>query len=457
MSGPPAFTRPRAHEAGDTPVTAFIRGLLARRLVRDVAVSYVFTAATLVVNLVTGIIIVRLLGVAGRGEVAAILAFTQVATWVFAMGCNQAASFHLARHPDQGGVLIGSWMVLLAPFAVLGVVISVALLPVALAAQREEVVVMAQLFATTIVMALFLELLTGAILGDHRFILWNWLRFAQPAGVAVLYVLLWRLDALTVSSALIANATMFAVVALGAGVWALRRYGRPRAEVRLARSTFWYGFRVHGFMVAGTVNARLDLAIIPAFLGATSVGLYSVAANVAAIVGTLTGTVVSLVLPAAARRGERGVSMVVASMYVALGIGVLGAVGIALLADVVLRVLYGGGAVAAAQPLRVLLVGYVLLIPALVLSQGLSAANRPFTGTLPQIVGSVVTVVGLLLFLREGGIMAAAWVTTSAYAVVLVTALVLYRGVAGLSWRALSPAQGLAALRSRPAAALERP
>ena len=148
--------------------------------------------------------------------------------------------------------------------------------------------------------------------------------------------------------------------------------------------------------------------------------------------------------------------MVVASMYVALGIGVMGAVAIALLADVVLRVLYGGGAVAAAQPLRVLLVGYVLLIPALVLSQGLSAANRPFTGTLPQIVGSVVTVVGLLLFLRDGGIMAAAWVTTSAYAVVLAMALILYRGVVGLSWRALSPARSLAALRSGPATGLER-
>lgn len=457
MSGPPAVARPRAHDAGDTPVTAFIRGLLARRLVRDVAISYVFTAATLVVNLVTGIIIVRLLGLAGRGEVAAILALAQVATWVFAMGCNQAASFHLARHPDQGGVLIGSWLVLLIPFAVLGVAVSVAVFPIALSAQREEVVVMAQIFAITIVMTLVLELLNGAILGDHRFVLWNWVRFAQPAGVAVLYVVLWRLDALTVSSALIANAAMLAAIVLGVGLWALRRYGRPRAEAHLARSTFWYGFRVHGSSVAGTVNARLDLAIIPAFLGATSVGLYSVAANVAMIVGTLAGTIVALVLPAAARRAERGASTVVASMYVGLAIGVLGAVVIALLADVVLRALYGGGAVAAAQPLRVLLVGYVLLIPALVLSQGLSAANRPFTGTLPQIVGSVVTVVGLLLFLRDGGIMAAAWVTTSAYAVVLVMALVLYRGAAGLSWRALSPARGLAALRSRPAGGLERP
>ncbi len=438
-------------------MTGFVRGLLARRLVRDVAVSYLFTAATLVVNLLTGIIIARLLGVAGRGEVAAILALTQVATWVFAMGCNQAASFHLARHPDQGGVLIGSWLVLLAPFAVLAVAVSVAVIPIALAAQREEVVLMAQVFAMTTVVALVLELLTGAVLGDHRFILWNWLRFAQPAGVAVLYMLLWRLDALTVSSALIANAAMLVILVLGAGIWALRRYGRPRVEARLARSTFWYGFRVHGSSVGGTVNARLDLVVIPAFVGATGVGLYSVASNVAMIVGTLAGTVVALVLPAAARRAERGAATVVASMYAALGVGVLGAVVIALLAEVVLRLLYGDEFVAAAGPLRVLLVGYVLLMPGLVLSQGLSAANRPFTGTLPQIAGSVVTVVGLLLFLRDGGIEAAAWVTTSAYAVVLVMALILYRGVAGLSWGALSPAQGIAALRSRPATDLERP
>ncbi len=433
-------------------VTAFVRSLLARRLVRDVAVSYVFTATTLVVNLLTGIIVARLLGTDGRGELAAILAITQVATWIFAMGCNQAASFHLARHPDDGHLLIGGWLLLLAPLAVLGVIATVAVLPVALSAQRDAVVVMAQLFATTILAGLVLELLNGVILGDHRFILWNWLRLAQPAGVACLYVVLWRLDALTLSSALVVNAAMTVLLSISAGLWALRRYGRPRLDGQLARSTFWFGFRVHGSNVAGTVNGRLDLAIIPAFLGASSVGLYSVAANVAAIVGTLAGTVVALVLPAAARRAERGPSTVVASMYVAFGVGVLGALIIGLLADVTLRLLYGDAFVAATEPLRVLLVGYVLLMPGLVLSQGLSAANRPITGSVPHLAGSIVTVAGLVLFLEDGGIMAAAWVTTVAYAVVLGSALVLYRAVAKLPWRALSPAQGVAALRFRPVA-----
>lgn len=438
-------------------MTAFVRGLLARRLVRDVAISYVFTGATLVVSLLSGILVVRVLGLAGRGEVAAILALTQVATWLFAMGCNQAASFHLARHPDQGGVLIGSWLMLLTPFAVLGVAVSVGVLPILLAAQREEVVVMAQIFATTIVLALSLELLLGVVLGDHRFVLWNWFRFGQLAGVTVLYVLLWRLGALTVGSALIANATVLAVLVSGAGLWALRRYGRPRVSPRLARSTFWYGFRVHGSVVAGTLNARLDLAVIPAFVGATSVGLYSLATNVATIVSVLSGAIVALVLPAAARRGEQGATTVVASMYVVLAVGALGAVVVALLAEVMLRLLYGDEAVAAAQPLRVLLAGTVLLMPGLVLCQGLSAANRPLTSALPQLAGAAVTIVGLVLFLRDGGIMAAALVTTAAYAVLLAMALVLYRKVAKLSWRTLSPAHSLGALRSRPTAGLDTP
>ncbi|MDP8909495.1 MAG: oligosaccharide flippase family protein [Chloroflexota bacterium] len=425
----------------------FVRGLLERRLVRDVALSYVFTVASLVANLLTGIIIARTLGADGRGELAAILAFTQVATWIFAMGCSHAASFHLARHPEQGGRVIGTWLLLLAPFAVLGLAASIAVVPIALGAQREYVVIAGQLFATTLVLALVLELLQGVILGDHRFLLWNYLRFAQPAGVAVLYVVLLVLDALTVTSALVANAVMLVLVLGVGGGWALRRHGRPRADLRFARTTFWYGFRVHGSTVAGTVNARLDLAIIPAFLGAAGVGLYSVATNIAAIVGTLAGSVVALVLPAAARRAEQGAATVVASMYVALAIGLAGALVIGVLAQPTLRLLYGAEFEAAAGPLRVLLVGYVLLQPGLVLSQGLNAVNRPFAGSLPHVAGAVVTVVGLLLFLAGGGIMAAAWVTTAAYAVVAVTALVLYRGATRLSWRALSPARSLADLR----------
>ena len=72
--------------------------------------------------------------------------------------------------------------------------------------------------------------------------------------------------------------------------------------------------------------------------------------------------------------------------------------------------------------------------PPAVLWSGLYAANRPFTATIAQVAGALVTVVGLLLFLRVGGVNAAALVTTASYTVVFVAALFLYRRAADLGW-----------------------
>ena len=67
----------------------------------------------------------------------------------------------------------------------------------------------------------------------------------------------------------------------------------------------WYGLRAHAGSVGSIVNARLDLLIIPAFLSAASIGLYSVATNVSSILPVLTGTVALMLLPVAARRAGR--------------------------------------------------------------------------------------------------------------------------------------------------------
>ena len=84
--------------------------------------------------------------------------------------------------------------------------------------------------------------------------------------------------------------------------------------------------------------------------------------------------------------------------------------------------------------LRILLPGTVLLAASAVLVSGLYAANRPTAATGAQVAGLVVTVVGLLVFLPGHGIVAAALVSTAAYATVFTTALVAYRRCAGLGW-----------------------
>jgi O-antigen/teichoic acid export membrane protein len=125
---------------------------------------------------------------------------------------------------------------------------------------------------------------------------------------------------------------------------------------------------------------------------------------------------------------------VIKSMYATLALAGAMAVVIAAAASIAVRVVYGASFDGSVAPLRILLVGAVFYAAAGVLFAGLYALNRPFTAAIAQISAAVVTVVGLLVFLRRDGIAAAATVSTVAYCVVFLLTLVFYRRAAGLRW-----------------------
>ncbi len=112
---------------------------------------------------------------------------------------------------------------------------------------------------------------------------------------------------------------------------------------------------------------------------------------------------------------------------------------LALLARPLLGLVYGDDFRDAAEPLLLLLPGAVLFAGSSIVTAGLYAANRPFTATVTQLLGMIVTVVGLLVFLRTGGVNAAAIVSSAAYTTVFVATLIAYKRVTGLSWSWFAP------------------
>ncbi len=105
---------------------------------RTQAFTFGSSTLTLMVNVATGVLIARALGTSGRGELTAILALPTTITWVFALGCFQAVSYHHARHPEDAGRLIASWLVLLVPLSAIAIVAGYALLPTLFAAQTRR-------------------------------------------------------------------------------------------------------------------------------------------------------------------------------------------------------------------------------------------------------------------------------------------------------------------------------
>jgi O-antigen/teichoic acid export membrane protein len=422
-----------------------------RSFAGESTLTFAANALALVANLLTGVIVARALGPHGRGEFTAIMILPQMLGWVFAMGCAQAVSYRLARVPKDGPRLFVTWVLMLGLLGVLAIVIGEALLPLLFDAQTSAARSAARVYLLVVLLVLLAELLNGMLLGRGDVLFFNLMRIGWAGGLAVVYLVLVVAGSFTVVMALIASALVAAALSAITLVRVIRQVGLGRPSAALGRSTLSYGVRAHGANVTGLVTQRLDLFIIPAFLSASTIGLYSVATNVSWIVVTIAGALSVILLPAAARRNpEAGNRLVIASLHVTLLLGGVMAGAIAVTADLLLPLIYGSGFEGSALPLRLLLPGAVLYAGAAILWTGLYAVNRPFTATVTQLPGLVVTIAGLVIFLPSYGIEAAAIISTVAYSIVFITALVLYRRAAGVSWRAfrLDPSE-LIAVASR--------
>lgn len=411
------------------------RGLISSSAVRRrVLAPMGFDASILLMNLVTGVVIARALGPAGRGEIAAILLLAQMAVWFFSGGATEAIAYRLSKHPSDGARLLGTWLALALPLSLLGIAAAELALPALFSAQTDATVDLARAYMPVVIAMLLQSVLLGMLLGSEDFLFYNLSRLALPTLIAVPYIAFWISGDLSVETALAINA----VAAVGAcGVAAARsfaRHGLGAPSVPLARDTLSYGLRAHVGSIAGLVSARLDLLIVPAFLGAASVGLYSVATNVTSIIVTLTATIARLVLPVASRV-EGSARTVIRTMHAVFLIGIAIAVPLGILAPLALKLVYGADFESAATALRILLPGVVLDAAAMVLWSGLLAANRPFLSSAAAAPAAVLTIVGLVLFLESGGIEAAAIVSSCAYATLFVISAAIYRHAAGLRWR----------------------
>jgi O-antigen/teichoic acid export membrane protein len=292
-----------------------VQRLLERGLVRAGIVTYLFSGLTLVANLVTGVVMARTLGPEGRGVAFALVTVAQLAGLLSAMGVAQSLSYFIARRPQDGPSLLTTWLLMLVPLTVAAIAITELLLPTIFAVDGGQAITIGRWFLFTIILVVGLELNYGLLLGSHDFAVYNALRFAPPALTATSFVVLWLTDAMTVESALIAATSSSGLVLCIGMVRAIHRIGFGPIAVQLGLSSLGFGIRGQGATVATNVTTRLDVAMLPAFVPAASVGLYSVATSVSLIVYQLASTFATLVLPAAARDARRGPIKVVGSLW----------------------------------------------------------------------------------------------------------------------------------------------
>ena len=367
-----------------------------------------------------GILAARLLGPAGRGELAAAVVWTAILGVVVSLGLPQALTYYTAREPAAVGSIFFAALSLLAVQSLVGIIGGWAVVTVTLTASQPAAVESVRLYLLTIPATTLITYLSTIGQGLRRFRLFNSLRVAASAtyvaGLVIASIADWR-DARQIIPVLVICQWLVAL----AGIVVFIRRVRPRGRFEWwrARQLLWYGLKSYWGSLSWMANARLDQFIMSAFVSLSDLGEYAVAVSYATVLFPLSGAFAMVLFPRVAASGHvQAIDKIKRTLRLNLLLSVGGAVALGLAGPALLPWLFGTDYRPAVYPALILLVGTVVLGMNYVLSDGLRGLGAPLMTSVAEIGGFVVTLSGLWMLLPRLGIYGAALVSVLSYGIV---------------------------------------
>jgi O-antigen/teichoic acid export membrane protein len=404
--------------------------------VRNVRVTIAANGSLSLLGFVTGILVARLLGPQGRGELAAIQTWSALIATLGMLGMPEAVVYFAAREPARAGTytasavtlaLLGSAPLLLAAYVAM---------PLLLASQSAYTVGAARWY-----MLIVLAHIAGGIphttlraIGEFR--AWNAVRFVPVAvWMATLALASW-LKLFAAPAVAMLNLALHSVVAVPVVllfVWP--RIAPPRVpELHVWRAMLGYGLPSSLSGVPQLLNLKLDQMLMAALLPPALLGLYAVAVVWSFALTPFLSAVSVVLFPHLASIADRD-----AQIRTLLRVTKLGASGAFVMAAALIAVtplglpLVFGSDFAPAVPAAVMLVfAAAVLSFNQVLEEGLRGLGDPTSVMWSELGGLAATVVALLLLLRPLGIMGAALASVCGYTVVAALLVRRAREVTGL-------------------------
>jgi enterobacterial common antigen flippase len=384
----------------------------------DVAQTVGTNAAVMGLTAVGSVLAARLLGPWGRGQLAAVVAWSALTVAFGDLGISQACAYYGARERARPGVVAGTSLALGVSVAIVLVLCIVPfrfrLFGGAFAGAAGFYLVSVPLSITTLYLACILQ-------GMNRLAAFNTVRVIQGSSYAVAVTLAtlrgWNQIGAVVRVMIACQATAALVSLVIAS--RLLPIGQWRVRRTTARNLLAYGSRSWVGNLFWLMNGRLDQALLSLFAPMSELGLYAVAVSYSSTLFGLSGALASVVFPRVAlaatpQHGRRELARILPA-FCAI-ILPLGAV-MALAAPWAMSTVFGAAYRSGTLPARILLMGGVVLGLNYVISNALRASGRPGAPAIGEAAGVVVTLSVLPFALIHWGISGAAVVSVLSYSV----------------------------------------
>jgi len=367
--------------------------------------------------LVSGPLVVRLVGVDGRGEIALVWAVVLLVAQVAVLGIHDAVSWYVARQALDGAAMVRAQLPLFAGLVGAGAVVAAGgvLLLHAEGHDLERPYAEAGLAAAGVVVIMVSMLLMAGLKGEERYTALARLQLLPGLFYAVSVGVLFALTVRSVPLVLLAAASAWLAVAVVAARLLVVRRNVRTAAMPAAADVRRFGRRSMLVNAAPIDNLGIDQLLIGLVLGQTALGFYVIGfafetAPVLLLVslGSYVGTRVAA-LPAAERAAF-------ARRWLMRGlvIGALTCLAIQLVLQPVLVFAFGEPAAGAEATARIFVLAGVFLGLRRLGGAILLGLGLPTESTRAELVGFTVMVVGVLLGGWLGGVEGATWALVAA-------------------------------------------
>jgi O-antigen/teichoic acid export membrane protein len=394
----------------------------------EVLGTFVANVAVTGTQALTGILLARLLGPAGRGQLAAIQAFPTAVAAIAMLGVQDALVYLGARSKERIGDYALSATVLILLVSIPITAVAAWIVP-RLVGSEPVLVLATRLYLGC---TLFFALTTLSIMAAraaHDISLWNRLRLLPNVvwlGVVLVAWLTGRLGPVSIALGYLG----LALVAAALAVLPARRYlAGGRVRTALWRPLLRYGLPVFLGTAPRVMSLRLDQVLVAALLSARDLGHYAVAvawSGLTLLVGAAASSVAFSKVAGMADRHEQ--ATFIRRMLGRLSIlTALAAIVLAAITPFAIPRIFGT-AFAPAIRIAVILVFATAtrnLIEALQVS--MMGAGQTSVVMVSDWPGLVVLLAGAALLIPRAGAEGAAWALVAANAVVAAIAFALYR------------------------------
>ena len=387
-----------------------VRGPLAGSLVATLGVQ--------AIQALTVILVARILGPSGRGELTAVILWPMLLTTLGGLGINQAVTYYAARTRDLGA-LVGSALAFLVVDSLLLVGVGLLLIPLVLGGHGDYVVSTGQTFLVFYIPFVLIGMAMLSILNGQQ--MFGWFQSLRLLLVSLTLAVIGAIAVfgnLTLGNAAAGYVAGTGVVAV-IGLIVVLRSVRSRLLARWAtlRELLAYGLKTVLSVGLWNANERADQLVLSAFFSAATLGLYVVAVTMTAVTTTIGFGFALVALPlvagahSVADRRDIAHSVITATLLA----GAVITIPLLILEPWLIRQLFGEEFEGAIDVGRVLLVAALFFGLNRVVEAVLQGAGRPLDSSIGEAIALGCTIAGLAILLPTIGILGAGITSLLAY------------------------------------------